>query len=428
MIKEPIFRRRRYLLPDTRRNSLLYLTAAVFLAFGASGCFGFQKPSSSTAAGNAVFTTDTDSPAFDFTGATVTAQTASATPQWTGEPTLTQTPISNDRAAVIDLGSDHSCAVTEAGQIKCWGGNLHGQLGVHKGSSVPVLVRDGFIDVAAGGHFTCGLKTDGAVYCWGFGGVGQLGSGANRDRWMPAPVKGLSEGVTAIAAGYWHACALTGAGGVKCWGSNRYGQLGDGTRENRNKPVDVTGLSEPIEFIIAGGNHTCAQTESGTVMCWGFDSKIPKEIPWLMRGVKGVGLGKYFSCTLTSDRGMHCWGYGGIDVQGDGNPEEEIVAVDVGVRHGCVLTKGGAVRCFGDNSSYELGIGRTLKRSDELVDVAGLDAGVLSIAVGDFHSCAISLEGGVMCWGRNWLGQLGNGTDEEWAAPVDVIGFPSPTE
>ena len=124
------------------------------------------------------------------------------------------------------------------------------------------------VGIAAGGLHSCALTANGGVKCWGVG--GSLGDGSRTGRLTPVNVIGLSSGVTAIAAGLGHTCALTVGGGVKCWGDNEYGQLGDGTDAHRLTPVDVIGLSSGVTAIAAGDWHTCALTSHG-VKCWGYN-------------------------------------------------------------------------------------------------------------------------------------------------------------
>ena len=128
--------------------------------------------------------------------------------------------------------------------------------------------------VATGAYHTCALTTDGGVKCWGFNGSGGLGDGTTANRPTPIDVPGLTSGVAYISAGDLHTCALTTTGGVKCWGYNGYGQLGDGTKTNRAAAVDVVGLTSGVASIASGSTHPCALTTAGGVKCWGYSETM----------------------------------------------------------------------------------------------------------------------------------------------------------
>jgi Regulator of chromosome condensation (RCC1) repeat/PASTA domain len=151
--------------------------------------------------------------------------------------------------------------------VTCWGSDGLAA-GPHPPMDVPGL-SSGVSAIATGGQHTCALTAAGGIKCWGWNIYGQLGDGTTTSRSTPADVSGLVSGVSAIAAGGNHTCALTASGRTKCWGWNRYGQLGDGTANGRHIPVNVSGLASRVSAIAAGFRHTCAVTASGGVRCWG---------------------------------------------------------------------------------------------------------------------------------------------------------------
>lgn len=176
----------------------------------------------------------------------------------------------------VAMGSGHSCLQDANFSAQCWGFNLKGQLGLASipvpSTSAPFIVdglTSGVIQVAVGSEHSCVLLAGGAVKCWGGNSRGQLGNGTTEDQKSPVEVTGLQSGVTAIALGNEHSCALMSGGGIKCWGNNSLGQLGDGTTENRSVPTDVVGLSAAIEHFSAGPQFTCALDKDSNAWCWG---------------------------------------------------------------------------------------------------------------------------------------------------------------
>src|SRR5262249_43071343 len=149
------------------------------------------------------------------------------------------------------------------GAVECWGANDSGQLGDNSTTQRPAPVdvsglAGGVVALATGAAHSCALTVAGGVKCWGLNANGQGGDGTTTQRLTPVDVSGLTSGVRAIAAGDNHTCALTNAGGVKCWGQNATGQLGDNSTTDRNAPVGVSGLSGGVIAIDAGAAHTCA--------------------------------------------------------------------------------------------------------------------------------------------------------------------------
>lgn len=368
-------------------------------------------------------------------------------------PVPSNTPPISSGATSIAAGHSHTCAVTGVGEVECWGNNEHGELGNSTTTAslhVPVYVsglNSRVRAVVAGWGHTCALTTSGGVKCWGYNQNGELGNGTNTSSNKPVDVRGLSTGVKSLEAGDDHTCAVMESGGVKCWGFNEYGQLGDGTAIDRNTPVDVQGIIPPVVMVAAGWGHTCALTSQGSVKCWGNNhygqvgdgSSIenlhtPVNVAGLAYGVTAISADGGHTCALL-DRGvLVCWGNNKYGQLGDGTAEVREVPVPVvglttgiakvvaGWNNTCVVKTSGDLVCWGWNYYGQLGNGiRTT--STRPVDAGELVYGVTELALGWGHTCVITDIGGVQCWGLNENGQIGDGSTSDAFLPVDVFGL-----
>jgi alpha-tubulin suppressor-like RCC1 family protein len=246
----------------------------------------------------------------------------------------------------ISAGYYHTCALMRLGGVTCWGANDFGQLGdgTHTSSATPVDVvglATGVIAISAGGVSTCALTNADAVWCWGNNTSGQLGDGTMTNSATPVAVSGLASGVETIVAGPDHACAVVGGGTVRCWGNNGGGQLGDGTYVTSTTPVAVSGLASGIEAIATGYSHTCALTAAGGVKCWGYNgdgrlgdgtmtiTTTPVDVSGLASGVEAISVGYYHTCALVAAGGVKCWGNNYAGALGNGMTIDSNVPVNV---------------------------------------------------------------------------------------------------
>jgi alpha-tubulin suppressor-like RCC1 family protein len=299
-------------------------------------------------------------------------------------------------ATQIAAGRAHACAVTSTGGIKCWGDNIEQQLG-NSGPPVsrnvtPVDVAlpasEKAIQVTAGDSHSCSIVASGSVWCWGADDAGQLGNGqpSRSIRSVPARVAfpGRSAAVQ-ISAGRQHTCAVLATGRVWCWGSNRSGQLGNGSIGGIEiSPVEVAlQPGQAALQVSAGANHTCAVIADGGLKCWGSNSFSQ--------------LGNKDPTKADQSRPAEVFPAGSASL-----------SVSAGNRHTCAVANARQVSCWGSNIVGEsgsvseattpspIGIAFIYKRYLEATDVA----------VGTNHSCAIS-DSTVSCWGQNLVGQLG---------------------
>jgi alpha-tubulin suppressor-like RCC1 family protein len=366
-------------------------------------------------------------------------------------PNLVQDPLNFGRPPLAKLaaGLRFSCALTGAGGVMCWGDNHWGELGngTYIDSSTPVGVvglSSGVVGLAVGDLFACILTSTGGVKCWG----ANLGDPANGTSTTPVDVTGLSN-VIGLSAGSAHVCALTDAGGVKCWGWNGNGQLGNSTVTNSQVPVDVTGLAGGVIDLALGSAHSCGLTSVGGVKCWGWNyrgelgnnsipgggasdySNVPVAVSGLASGVVHLVAGGERTCALTSAGGVKCWGSNSAGLlDGSASPfrntpvdilglSSGVMGLVAGGAHICALMTGGGVKCWGYNSDGEVGDGTNTNRLFP-VATSGLSGNVISLAAGFNHTCAIL--GGtspLRCWGSNTYGQLGTGTTTGSLTPVD---------
>jgi len=297
----------------------------------------------------------------------------------------------------VSTGGNHTCAISSDGVATCWGENTKGQLGDGTTTDRPVAgavtTAEPFVQISAGGSHTCALLEDGSVMCWGRNDFAQLGNGTLADSPVPGAVVGLPEDVASLSLGGGHACVVTTAGGVVCWGLNRTGQIGNGTTNDGQAPVAVPALSSGVAMVSAGGFHTCAVTTAGGVLCWGSNE----------HGQVGDG---------TNQNRLEPVPVSGL--------ESGVVAVSAGLFHTCALRSDGTVSCWGKNGYGEMGDGTTTQRPTPVSPSGMPAAAVTQIVAGGGQTCAATADGALWCWGQNEFGQVGDGGSANQVLPARV--------
>jgi alpha-tubulin suppressor-like RCC1 family protein len=349
-------------------------------------------------------------------------------------------------AASIAAGSGYTLVVTPGGTVVATGANSSGQLGDGTQTERVVLTAvstvTGITSVSAGSGHSLALKNDGTVWAWGSNWAGQLGDGTTDSALTPVQVSGLT-GVVEIAAGESYSLALKSDGTVWAWGSNGTGQLGDNSTTQRTSPVQVTGLSN-VTSIAAGMQHGLARTVSGVVYSWGLNDQgqlglndftqrlTPVQIS-SFSGVASVYAGERFSVALKSDGTLYSWGQNGFGQLGDGTTIRKLTPVQistltnvtlvgVGARHVIAITSGGSAYGWGSNSDGEIGDGTTIGTGRSTpTAISGLSS-IASLKAGDRFSTAITSTGVLYAWGRNFEGQLGDGTHQRLLTPTAITG------
>jgi alpha-tubulin suppressor-like RCC1 family protein len=333
-----------------------------------------------------------------------------------------------DTVAQVTAGAAHTCIVVASGAVHCWGDGASGQLGYsntitigddeHAATAGNVVLGSPIKQLAAGDAHTCALSRAGAIHCWGANEHGQLGYGYTEnigDNEKPN-VAGHVEvnGIAAqIAAGARHTCALLDTGAVACWGSNDQSQLGYAGLsapaigdDELPAAIGTVNVGGPVLQLVAGGAHTCALMENHEVRCWGANE----------HGQLGHGH------TKTIGKGADPAAAPPVPLE---RPVRQLAA---GEAHTCALLDTGTVRCWGLGLDGRLGYASTESIGDDELPTTDVDLGGTAVAItaGRAHTCAFLRGGAIRCWGLGLDGRLGYGNtdtigdDETPASAGDV--------
>jgi len=362
--------------------------------------------------------------------------------------------------AQLSAGDHHACAAMQTGEVECWGEGNFGNLGDGSTASraIPTLTigmeNQAVFSVSAGTSTGCAITAFGGLElsCWGED-AGD-GSPVSTVHTSAVAVTGLPAGGVSQVSAAFGGCAVTLLGGLStgadCWGDNSKGELGNNTTTDATSAVKVKKLSA-VQAITTSDLHACALAHHGEVLCWGSNSNgqlgdgtttdrhTPVQVTGLPANATQVEAGGRHTCALLVDGTVWCWGKGGNGELGNGSTSDSSVPVQVtglpaavqiaiggnqlSGNSSCALTMSGGVFCWGWNNSGQLGNGTTTD-SDVPVAVTGLGSGVLAIADDGSTACAVTTAETASCWGDNSVGELGDGAiGGNVTTPVTVGGF-----
>ena len=315
---------------------------------------------------------------------------------------------------LITVGTRHACDITRVGHAQCWGENDAAQLGggtLDERSDAPRTVAGvmTYVALSAGAAHTCGVTAAGDVYCWGTNELGQLGDGTTIRRTAPVRIGGVGTYRT-VRSGAAHTCALDVDGSVRCWGDNSLGQIGDGSRGARFVPTAVHLPSGAASAIATGAQHSCALLRDQRVLCWGsnMDGQLgvtgvaASDQPREVSGVRATAItaGQAHTCVLLTRGAVNCWGHDDAGQLGSGTTvagvpgkvmalpgRERVGSLAAGGSNSCALTRGGSVWCWGAVINSHHGAPVHLGHGP-----------YVALAVGANVSCAVSSGRTAECW------------------------------
>lgn len=331
------------------------------------------------------------------------------------------------------LSEDNACGVFAGGAARCWG-QWNGAL---FSLSISAGQLDDVVELGVGESafesedqlltdFFCARLSGGAVQCCGNGYQGQLGLdvGVGGASMSPKPIEGLPPGVTGLAVGERHACAMNRAGGTYCWGSNKHGQIGIGPAAGDKivRPTTVS-LPDKVVQLVASRMDTCALLDGGDVYCWGRNwsgqsGASPSGIAWSPRRVeiaqrsRRLSAGRFTLCAVLSDGHITCWGDFGTQLGpefGDGITAtvpgiDDATAVAVGYTHACAIRRDATLWCWGTGDNGELGDGRRVSSWTPVL--VPLPSPVIRVVAGNLETCARLADRRWFCWGANRNGAI----------------------